>query len=108
LLTGWGAEVVALNGAAACAAWTAANPNTRAADLLLIGHSMESAGSGHDAIVALREPFGQITPAIVLSTSALPIRDVQARLPRVHLMLKPVVPIKLRALIAFKLGDHAH
>ena len=109
LLTGWGAEVVALNGAAACAAWTAANPSTRAApDLLLVSHSMESAGGIFDAIVALREHFGQITPAIVLSTSALPIRDVQTRFSQVHLMLKPVVPIKLRALIAFKLGERAH
>jgi hypothetical protein len=76
--------------------------------LLLVGHSMGSGDRGIEVIVALREHFGEVTPAIVVGDSALPIREIQARHSRVHLMLKPVVPIKLRALIGFKLGEGVH
>ena len=107
MLTGWGADVVALSGASSCAAWTVAHPEATPPDLLLVGHSMESEGSGIDVIVALREHFGEVTPAIVVGDSALPIREIQVRHSRVHLMIKPVVPIKLRALIGFKLGEVA-
>jgi signal transduction histidine kinase len=108
MLSGWGAEVVAFRGAAACASWMAAHPAGDPPDLLLVDHSMDCGDSGLDVIAALREHFGQITPAIVVGDNALPVRDIQARLPRVHLMLKPVVPGKLRALIGFKLGEGAH
>ena len=108
MLTGWGADVVALDGAASCGAWMAAHPAAAPADLLLVGHSMGSGDRGIEVIVALREHFGEVTPAIVVGDSALPIREIQARHSRVHLMLKPVVPIKLRALIGFKLGEGVH
>ncbi len=108
MLAGWGAEVVALNGAASCAAWMAANPAAAPPDLLLVGHTMEPEGSGMDAIVALRGHFGEVTPAILIGDNALPIREIQAQHSRVHLMLRPVVPVKLRALIGFKLGEAAH
>jgi signal transduction histidine kinase len=108
MLVGWVAEVVALNGEASCAAWMAANPAAAPPDLLLVGHSMESEGSGLDIIVSLRGHFGEVTPAIVVGDNALPVRDMQAQHSRVHLMLKPVVPVKLRALIGFKLGEVGH
>ncbi len=108
LLTSWGADVVALDGSASCAAWVAANPRVAPPDLLLVSHSMHGEGDGMNAVAALREHFGQITPAIVVGDSALPIREIQAQHSRVHLMLKPVVPVKLRALIGFKLGEGAH
>ncbi|OYY66989.1 MAG: hypothetical protein B7Y51_00840 [Burkholderiales bacterium 28-67-8] len=108
MLTGWGAEVVVLIGEASCAAWLAANPAAASPDLLLVGHSMESGGSGIDIIVSLRKHFGEVTPAIVVGDNALPIREIQAQHSRVHLILKPVVPVKLRALIGFKLGEAVH
>ena len=108
MLAGWGAEVVALNGEASCAAWMAANPAAAPPDLLLVGHSMESESSGIDIIVSLRGHFGEVTPAIVVGDNALPVREMQAQHSRVHLMIRPVVPVKLRALIGFKLGETGH
>jgi signal transduction histidine kinase len=108
MLGGWGAEVVALEGAAGWAAWAAAHPAALPPDLLLVSDSLQAEGSGLDVIAALREHFGQVTPAIVVSDSALSIREIQTRLTRVHLVVKPVVPIKLRALIGFKLGESGH
>ncbi len=108
MLTGWGADVVVLVGAASCAAWMAANLASAPPDLLLVGDATEPEGSGMDVIVALREHFGEVTPAILIGDNALPIREIQAQHSRMHLMLKPVVPVKLRALIGFKLGEAAH
>ena len=52
-----------------------------------------------DALAALREQFGTDIPGILISAAALSATDIHSRIERVHLLVKPVVPVKLRALI---------
>ena len=57
--------------------------------------------------MALRERFGARVPAIVVTGSTMSALDKEAQEQDFHLLLKPVVPNKLRAMIAFKLGVKA-
>ena len=56
------------------------------------------------AIVAMRARFGAQVPAIVVTGSTMTGHDKEAQEQDFHILLKPVVPNKLRAMIAFKLG----
>jgi CheY-like chemotaxis protein len=57
--------------------------------------------------VALREHFSAPLPAIVVTGSTMSGHDQEAQDKNFHLLIKPVVPNKLRAMIAFKLGVKA-
>jgi len=52
----------------------------------------------------MRERFGENLPAIVVTGSTMTGHDEEAHDKNFHLLIKPVVPNKLRAMIAFKLG----
>ena len=73
-------------------------------DLLIVDYRLEIGLSGVDAITALRERFGERVPAIVVTGSTMTGHDREAQEKDFHLLVKPVVPNKLRAMIAFKLG----
>ena len=52
----------------------------------------------------LRKRFGHALPAIVVTGSSMTGHDKEALEHDFHLLIKPVLPNKLRAMIAFKLG----
>jgi CheY-like chemotaxis protein len=105
LLQGWGAQVVSFDSVAETSAWAAAaDPQQLRPDLLIVDYRLESGRNGVDAINLLRARFGAGTPAIVVTGSTMSTLDKEAQEKDFHLLLKPVVPNKLRAMIAFKLG----
>jgi two-component system, sensor histidine kinase len=105
LLQGWGAQVVSFDSVAEASAWSAvADPAVIKPDLLIVDYRLENGRNGVDAIVVLRGRFGNGVPAIVVTGSTMTGHDKEAQEKDFHILLKPVVPNKLRAMIAFKLG----
>ena len=108
LLRGWGAEIASFDSVAASAAWAAASdPERVRPDLLIVDYRLEEGHNGVDAITALRLRFGASVPAILVTGSTMTGHEKDAQLHDFHLLIKPVVPNKLRAMIAFKLGVKA-
>ena len=104
LLTGWGARIIAFDGVPACRAWLAGrDPAEAAPDLMIVDYRLGEAASGLDAIAAVRGRFGASVPAIVVTGSTMASHDLDAHQNDFHLLVKPVLPNKLRAMIAFKL-----
>ena len=61
--------------------------------------------TGLDALAAARAHWPQRTlPAIVITGSTIGGHETEAAEHDFHLLIKPVLPNKLRAMIAFKLG----
>jgi len=56
-------------------------------------------------IEAMRRAFGAGLPAVIVTGSLMSNQEGEAQVHGFHLLLKPVVPTKLRAMIAFKLGQ---
>jgi signal transduction histidine kinase/CheY-like chemotaxis protein len=105
LLSGWGAGIAAFTSVAACAAWArGADTQLVKPDLLIVDYRLEQGANGVDAIAVLRARFGEHVPAIVITGSTMSALDLEAQQKDFHLLIKPVVPNKLRAMIAFKLG----
>ena len=73
-------------------------------DLIIADYRLESGHTGVEAIRALRGMLDRPIPAIVVTGSVLSSHEREAHDHDFHLLLKPVVPNKLRAMIAFKLG----
>jgi signal transduction histidine kinase/CheY-like chemotaxis protein len=104
LLQAWGAQVLAFDGCDALAAWLADRAAERP-DLALVDYRLPGRGTGLDALGALRARFGGVSlPAIVVTGSSSCSQEAQALAHDCHLLVKPVLPHRLRALIAFKLG----
>jgi signal transduction histidine kinase len=107
LLRGWGATIDSFDSVATCRAWAAAaDPVAMKPDLLIVDYRLEQGQSGVDAIAAMRRRFGSV-PAIVVTGSTMTGHDREAQEQDFHLLIKPVVPNKLRAMIGFKLGVKA-
>ena len=105
LLKSWGASVIGFETLAACRAWAqAAEPTMLQPDLIIADYRLESGHTGVEAIRALRGMLDRPIPAIVVTGSVLSNHEREAHEHDFHLLLKPVVPNKLRAMIAFKLG----
>ena len=106
LLKGWGAAIASFDSAGAVKAWVEqADPaTTTKPDLLIVDYRLENGLTGIDAIKALRSRFGEAVPAIVVTGSTMTGHEQEAQEAGFHLLIKPVVPNKLRAMIAFKLG----
>ena len=108
LLKGWGAEIAAFDSVADSARWAeSSDPAVVKPDLLIVDYRLEEGRTGVDAIVALRGRFGAAVPAILVTGSTMTGHDKEAQAHDFHLLIKPVVPNKLRAMIAFKLGVKA-
>ena len=104
LLTGWGATIVSLDSVAAARAWAeAADPGSPPA-LVIADYRLEDGATGVAAIAAVRRRFGDAVPAIVVTGSSMTGHDKEALEHDFHLLIKPVLPNKLRAMIAFKLS----
>ena len=107
LLKAWGASVVGFDTVDAVKAWLATAP-PEAPDLLLVDYRLPAGSTGIDALVALRAHWpGAKLPAIVITGSSLGGHEDEAIEHDYHLLIKPVLPNKLRAMIAFKLGVRA-
>jgi signal transduction histidine kinase/CheY-like chemotaxis protein len=105
LLKSWGASVIAFDSLQACKQWAqAAEPSMLKPDLIIADYRLESGHTGVEAIRTLRDMLEQRIPAIVVTGSVLSSHERDAAEQDFHLLLKPVVPGKLRAMIAFKLG----
>ena len=105
LLAGWGAGIVSLESMAAVRAWAAASdPEVVRPSLIIADYRLEHGETGVFAIRAIRERFGQEVPAIVVTGSSMTGHDKEALEQNFHLLIKPVLPNKLRAMIAFKLA----
>jgi signal transduction histidine kinase len=108
LLKGWGAEIAAFESVADSERWAQACDLTVVKpDLFIVDYRLEEGRTGVDAIRALRERFGPAVPAILVTGSTMTGHDKEAQTHNFHLLIKPVVPNKLRAMIAFKLGVKA-
>ncbi|RVU44639.1 hybrid sensor histidine kinase/response regulator [Rubrivivax rivuli] len=104
LLQAWGARVAAFDTVEALEAWLA-SPGAEPPDLQLVDYRLPQGRTGIDALVALRARWaGRRLPAIVITGSSLGGHEDEAVTHDYHLLIKPVLPNKLRAMIAFKLG----
>jgi CheY-like chemotaxis protein len=104
LLQAWGAQVAAFDTVDAVEAWVA-GPNAEQPDLQLVDYRLPQGRTGIDALVALRSRWPDASlPAIVITGSSLGGHEDEAVKHDYHLLIKPVLPNKLRAMIAFKLG----
>ena len=104
LLQAWGAQVLAFDTVVAVKDWVA-DPQAAVPDLLLVDYRLPQGTTGIDALTALRQRWKQrVLPAIVITGSSLGGHEDEAVLHDFHLLIKPVLPNKLRAMIAFKLG----
>jgi signal transduction histidine kinase len=105
LLKGWGAEIAAFDSVAAVSTWAAARAAGQAVpDLLIVDYRLEAGTTGIEAIDGLRTTFGRQIPAIMVTGSTMSSHEAEAHDHDFHLLIKPVVPARLRAMIAFKLG----
>ena len=106
LLKGWGASVDAFDSTAAAADWAsaAAAAAEPLPDLLIVDFRLPE-GTGIDALRVLRGTLrAPALPAIIVTGSTMIGHESDAERHDFHLLLKPVAPNKLRAMIAFKLG----
>ena len=104
VLKAWGAAVTAFDTVAALQAWLAGSPGP-CPDLALVDFRLPENRTGIDALQALRGRWPtQALPAIMITGSSLGGHEDQAVAHDYHLLIKPVLPNKLRAMIAFKLG----
>lgn len=104
LLRAWGADVDAFETVAAAAAW-AAHPSSPQPDLLIVDYRLPAGTTGLEALAAMRARWpGARLPAIVITGSSLGGHEEESAIHDFHLLIKPVLPNKLRAMIAFKLG----
>ncbi|HMC14217.1 MAG TPA: ATP-binding protein [Albitalea sp.] len=108
LLRGWGATLASFDSVSACTAWArTADPAQIKPSLVIADYRLENGATGVEALIALRERFDPKLPAIVVTGSTMSGLDREAQDKNFHLLIKPVVPNKLRAMIAFKLGVKA-
>ena len=106
LLQAWGATVSAFETVEAVQDWLGAPDGAGAPpDLLLVDYRLPHGATGLDALAAVRAHWPQRRlPAIVITGSSLGGHEDEAVTHDFHLLIKPVLPNKLRAMIAFKLG----
>jgi signal transduction histidine kinase/CheY-like chemotaxis protein len=105
LLQAWGAEVQSHDTVESVEQWLAAAPAESAPDLLLVDYRLPQGRTGLDALAALRAHWPrQRLPAILITGSSLGGHEEEAVTHDFHLLIKPVLPAKLRAMIAFKLN----
>ncbi len=107
LLQAWGASVWAFDTAQALQSWLASrDPAQAPPDLLLVDYRLPDGATGLDALAAVRAAWPQShVPAIIITGSSLGGHEHEAEAHDFHLLVKPVVPNKLRAMIAFKLSE---
>ena len=76
----------------------------RAPALVIVDYRLDERRDRRRRDRRVRERFGDGVPAIVVTGSTMTGHDKEALEHDFHLLIKPVLPNKLRAMIAFKLG----
>ena len=105
LLKSWGASVIGFDTLAGCRQWAeAAEPALIKPALIIADYRLDGGHTGIEAIELLRELFQPDLPAIMVTGSVLSSHEELAQANNFHLLVKPVVPNRLRAMIGFKLG----
>jgi signal transduction histidine kinase len=105
LLKAWGASVVAFETVDDATAWARQASDDARPDLLIVDYRLPGGTTGIDALAALRARWPQAPlPAIVVTGSTIGGHEDEAAAHDFHLLIKPVLPNKLRAMIGFKLG----
>ncbi|MEP7302790.1 MAG: ATP-binding protein [Caldimonas sp.] len=105
LLCGWGATLASFESVAATRAWAeASDPAAVRPALVIVDYRLEPGETGVAAITAVRRRFGDRLPAIVVTGSSMTGHEKEALEHDFHVLIKPVLPNKLRAMIAFKLA----
>jgi CheY-like chemotaxis protein/anti-sigma regulatory factor (Ser/Thr protein kinase) len=105
LLAGWGASLATLDSVAAAERWARDSDSAAAVPALaIVDYRLEQGRTGIDAIAALRTRFGAALPVIVVTGSTTTGHELEAQAHDFHVLIKPVLPNKLRAMISFKLG----
>lgn len=106
LLTGWGARVLAYENLEALDAWMQAHPLQASSrpDLLMLDYRLANGRTGLEAIEPLRRYAGYAVPTVVITGSTMSDLSQEAKRQDFHVLTKPVVPAKLRAMLTFKLG----
>ncbi len=104
VLTSWGASLATFQSVAACKDWLrSAQSEQVQPDLLIVDLRLEEGRTGVEVITALRTHFNRKIPAIVVTGSTMTGHEQEAQDLDFHVLIKPVLPNKLRAMIAFKL-----
>ncbi|MDP1693154.1 MAG: hybrid sensor histidine kinase/response regulator [Burkholderiaceae bacterium] len=104
LLAAWGAAVEAFEDIGTLQQWLA-TPALDAPDLLIVDYRLPEGRTGVDALACLRARWpAQTLLAVVITGSSLGGHEDEAAEHDFHLLIKPVLPNKLRAMIGFKLG----
>ncbi len=107
LLQAWGAQVQAFDTVASLQTWIQTAPPQRP-DLALVDYRLPDERTGLDALACLRAQWpalaGRRLPAILITGSSFGGHEEEALQHDFHLLIKPVPPNKLRAMIAFKLA----
>ncbi|MES2959260.1 MAG: hybrid sensor histidine kinase/response regulator [Pseudomonadota bacterium] len=104
LLETWGAEVDAFDSIEALQDWLRTQARDTP-DLLIVDYRLPQGHTGIEALQAVRAHWpDKALPAIVITGSSLGGHEDEAAAHDFHLLIKPVLPNKLRAMIAFKLG----
>jgi two-component system, sensor histidine kinase len=104
LLQAWGARALAFDAVEPVTDWLA-QPSAEPPDLLLVDYRLPQGRTGIEALTAARARWpGRRLPAIIITGSSLGGHEDEALTHDYHLLIKPVLPNKLRAMIAFKLG----
>jgi len=105
LLTGWGATLAAFGSVADVERWAASKDETSIQPALaLVDYRLEQGRTGVEAVMALRKRFGAALPVILITGSTTSGHEAEAQAHDFHLLIKPVLPNKLRAMISFKLA----
>ena len=113
LLHSWGAQVLTFSGAASLR--QALPGMTRKPDLALVDYRLDDPESqapqaitGLDVLKELRAhwPHHAIPAIVITGTQSLQGHEHTAAQHDYHVLLKPVLPNRLRAMIAFKLAPH--
>jgi two-component system, sensor histidine kinase len=105
LLQAWGASVEVYDDLAGLRAALTADAGRPAPDLAIVDYRLPEGHTGIEALTLLRTAWpGRTVPAIVVTGSSLGGHEDEAGRHDFHLLVKPVLPSKLRAMIAFKLG----
>lgn len=101
LLNSWGAEVIGSTSGSDVV--ERVHQIGRLPDLIIADYRLGDGFTGTTVVEKLRTELDPEIPAILVTGSTTPERIEEAKMHGFHLLLKPVLPAKLRTLINFKL-----
>lgn len=101
LLNGWGAEVI--GSTTGMDVLERVHQAGRLPDLIIADYRLSDGYTGTAVVEKLRNELDPEIPAILVTGSTTPDRLEEAKAHGLHLLVKPVLPAKLRSLINYKL-----